>query len=128
MDTVTAVVGLLHQIRVRFTGHDMVKIENGVEAGLLANPLIYLPADFRLFVAPACIGDARYSGVARNNCGADNFDVSAGTHTFDQSLETTNHQIRRSAPPDVVRSHEQHDVRNAGMRKHVAVETYQAWI
>src|SRR5262245_10139573 len=128
MDTVTAVVGLLHQVAIRFTGHDVVKIENRVKAGLLANPLIDLPADFRLFVAPACIGDARYRGVARNNCGANNFDVTAGTHTFDQSLETANHQIRRSAASDVVRSHEQHDVRNAGMRKHVAVETYQAWI
>src|SRR5947209_4334584 len=75
MDSVAAVVGHVDDLGVARVAYQLVEVEHGVEAGLLADEIVDLVADLALGVAPAGIRDARHGGVAGNDRHSDDLDA-----------------------------------------------------
>src|ERR1700676_5455611 len=121
MDAVAAVEWRIDQIRVRWIAYDLVKVDQGVEGRLRADPLIHFIADLGLRQVPSRIRAGGGNVMARDDGDADDLQP-ASLHPLDDVLGFRDPLRGGGATTDVVRAHEQDDVCHAIVAENVAIE------
>src|SRR5215471_16261226 len=118
MHVVAAIVGRDHLVWfVRVLNH-RVEIDHRVEARALLDVVIDLMADRVLRGIPGSV-------TTRNDGRTDDAKV-LRMRALDDDLDARHQPLRGSAAHDVVGASKAHDVRHAGMRKHITVEALDA--
>src|ERR1700722_718701 len=125
MDSVATIEWRIDQIWMFRILHDLVEVDHRIEGCLRADPCVDLVPDLRLRRAPSGITVNRRTIVSWDDRDADD-SRTAPLHPPDDVLHAGDHLCRTSLPTDIVRSHEQHDVGDALMGKHVTLEPFDA--
>src|SRR5947199_8743828 len=125
MNAVSAIVSRVDKISVRWAADDLIEVEDAVESRLRADPIVDLIADLRLRIVPAGIVRNRSDVVPRNDRGANH--LNALRFEAGREFSHSGHQLLGAdIPTNVVRTHEQNDGTDAGMRQHIAIQALAA--
>jgi len=125
MDAVTTVERRKNQIDVLRILHDLVEIDEPVERGFGADPLIHLVPDLRLGRIPSRVVRFGRPVVSWNDRDADRLQAT-GLCSPREVLHSRDDLCGRRTTADIVGAHEQDHVRHPGMGQHVALETLDA--
>src|SRR5437879_2198116 len=122
MDAITAVIGWVDEVAVAWAANDLIEVDYTVKSRFRADPLVDLVTDSGLRVVPASVVLDGGDIVPRDYRDTNNFDA-LGLDAIHDVLDSSHHLIGAHFPANVVRTHKQDDVADAGMRQHIPLET-----
>src|SRR5579883_643028 len=120
MHAVAAIIGRIDNIGIAGVAHQLVEVEDRVEAGVLANPVVDLVLDLGLVVAPAGVGNARNNAVARDDRHPDDLDALL-LNARDDILKAGDDLLGGCSAADVIGAEEHDHVADARVRQHIAI-------
>src|SRR5207253_11205145 len=115
-------IGWIDAVAAARAADHLVEVDYPVQSRFRTNPIVDLVTDPRFGVVPPRILLDGSDVVPRDDRDANNFDA-LSLDAIHDVLNSNHHLIGANFPANVVRTHKQYDVADAGMRQHVALET-----
>ena len=125
MDAVSTIELGAYEVRVCRIADNLVEVDDVIERRLRTDPPVDIVPDPGLVRVPPGVRSGGRHIVTGNNRYPDDPDP-FGFHPLNDRRHGRNQLACGRAAPNVVRSHEQYDVRHAVMGEHIAIEAFHS--